>query len=94
MRMPLVVAACLCASTATAQQPQCGPWAVIQGSLKERYKEVPIGGGVVNDGMVVTVLAAIDGKTFSILTVNKQGVACFIASGTDYDPGLLPRVEG
>lgn len=83
----------LCA-TASAQPRLCQEWPVLRDFLKERYGEVPIGGGIVSADTIITVLASPEGKTFSIVSIGRHGIACMDAAGGDWDPARLPVEEG
>lgn len=78
---------------AFAQAHGCHPWPVLRDHLAESYGEKPIGGGVISDRAVIQVLAAPDGRTFSIVTISRNGIACMTAAGFDWDPGKLPAEE-
>lgn len=92
LALAFVASALACAPTA-AQSPGCAPWPVMRDLLAERYGEQIIGGGVVSDTVVVQVLAAPEGATFTVVTIRVDGSACMIASGTDWDPGVNPGAK-
>lgn len=77
-----------------ARAEQCTSWPVLKKVLAEQWGEVPIGGGLVNRDVVVQVLASPDGETFSIVEINKQGVACTVAAGFGWEPGKNPPKPG
>jgi len=64
--------------------PQCAPRASVLGSLEQRYSERPIAAGLDNNGAVVEVLAAADGKTWTILVSMPNGVSCVVSAGEDW----------
>jgi hypothetical protein len=66
-------------------QPGCAPLKMIEDVLKKSYKEERIGFGIVNETTVLLFYASPEGKTFSVLSLNPQGIACPIAGGTDLD---------
>lgn len=86
----------LMAATALAQPraTHCYDWPMLRQLLDSEYGEKPIGGGFVSDEVVVQVLAAPGGKTFTIVTINTQGLACIEAVGEGWEPGRLPAIEG
>jgi hypothetical protein len=66
-------------------QPGCAPLKMIEDVLRKSYKEERIGFGIVNETTVLLFYASPEGKTFSVLSLNPQGIACPIAGGTDLD---------
>lgn len=73
------------------QAGPCAPWDVARAEFKKTYGEEPVAAGVARGSMVV-VLASPDGKTFTIMVVGPNGMACGIAAGSDWqakqDKGL------
>lgn len=68
---------------AGAQTPVCGPWAEVRKLFKEKHGEAPVAAGVAGTAMIV-VMATEDGKTFTVLMIGKNGMACGVAAGTDW----------
>lgn len=77
-------------SPAQAQGRICAPWTEYATFLEERYGETSIGGGVVTERVVVQVLASAGGQSFTIVVIQSNGIACLIATGRDWQPGVLP----
>lgn len=73
-----IMAAQPAAATAT-----CGAFEQIVEGLLERYQEVPRHTGQ-GDGYRVIVFADANGETWTIIGLRPDGVACQIASGTDW----------
>jgi hypothetical protein len=69
---------------ASSQVGPCGQWDEIQRHLGAQYLERQVAIGVVSETHVVVVLASPDGKTFSIIAINSNGWACYLAAGTDW----------
>lgn len=88
----LVVAVVMYAATvlAHAQSGVCTLWPAMKESFAKSYDELPIGGGVINQQQIVTVMASPDGSTFTIVIVNSNGLACAVIAGTGWNPGVLP----
>lgn len=63
----------------------CGPLHMVEAVLKASYKEVRVGSALVNETTVLLFYAAPEGKTFSILVLNPQGIACPFAGGVNLD---------
>ena len=84
----------LIGSSAHAQPGPCGPWLPLQKVLEEKHKETTIGGGIVNALVIIEVLASQDGKSFTIVSRNKNGMACILAVGKDWNPGLIVLGQG
>lgn len=73
------------AAEAQEQQARCRPLPVWQQGLQQQFKESVIGYGRVDDKNAVLFFATRDGKTFTILSVNINGMACLLAAGEDLD---------
>lgn len=68
----------------------CAPWPQFKEQFRKRHGEVPIGGGLVNGKAVLQVLASAGGATWSIVAVDRSGIACLTAAGKGWEPGTLP----
>lgn len=82
-------------STPTPEKPQhlilpgsletCGPLDRAREILADQFKEAPIGMGLALGGTVVIELFAThDGRTFTVLLISRDGVACVLAEGSDW----------
>lgn len=71
---------------ALSQVGPCGPWKELRAKLGRDFRETPVAGGLINQQLVLFVLASPDGKTFSIVTVTSNGLACILATGTNWEP--------
>lgn len=91
--MVVAIAMILVSAAALAQPRLCHEWPTLRDFLKEQYGEVPIGGGIVSAETIITVLASPEGRTFSIISIGKHGIACIESTGDDWDPGKLPAEE-
>jgi hypothetical protein len=66
-------------------QSVCGTKAPIMKRLNEVYHEAIVSRSILAGGAAkMEVYASPGGKTFSVLVVYGNGVACLVASGTDY----------
>jgi hypothetical protein len=61
--------------------PQCAPRADAIERLYKRYKEIPVGIGVIHNGSLMEVFASEGGSTWSILVTSPQGWSCLVAAG-------------
>jgi hypothetical protein len=90
----MVLAAILCSlaiiSVANAQQPLCSTRADITMQLSEQYAEVPVSLGVANNGGVMEVLSAPNGKTWTLILTMPDGMSCMIAAGDDWRRRVMP----
>lgn len=75
---------------AAAQGVLCGPWPDLRAALEEQLGELPIGGGTISETVIMRVLSSVEGGTFSIVLVDRQGNACLIAAGRNWAPGENP----
>ena len=82
------------AGAARSQEVRCAPLKQVQGEALKNFGEIPIGGGLITGDVVVEVLSAPDGTTFTIIAVNKDGTACLLASGFGWEPGRNPPKPG
>jgi hypothetical protein len=95
----LILATLFLTAQAFAQQPpqpprqqMCGPFGQMREQLASQYRETEIGTGMIGEGTALLMLfASPDGKTWTILQLSPQGVACVAAAGTDWDAGQMPR---
>ncbi len=69
-----------CAGHATAQ-PQCNTRESIRTQLAERYGESPVATGVTSGGALVEVYSANNGRTWSIVVTDTNGISCLAAAG-------------
>lgn len=81
-------------SEARAQGQRCAPLGAIEKNLAEQHKEKRIGFGVVSAAEVLLIYATKDGSTFTVLTLNSQGIACLVSSGVDLNLDGLTIGEG
>lgn len=72
------------------EQLQCGPRERVIANALRLFGEVPIGGGLISDKAMLQVLASPDGATFSVLAVDARGMACLLAAGFGWEPGMNP----
>lgn len=74
----------LCARVAEGQVV-CHERAETLDYLRQNYAEVPVAIGLANNGAVLEVLAAPDGKSWTILLSTPEGHTCPVASGIDWE---------
>jgi hypothetical protein len=58
--------------------------------LSEQYAEVPVSLGVANNGGVMEVLSAPNGKTWTLILTMPDGMSCMIAAGDDWRRRVMP----
>lgn len=83
-------------STSHAQQQQtiCGPIKSVVAELTKTFGELPVLLGKTKaDGINVLITGTPNGKSWSILMVRPDGIACFMASGTDMKELQKPQGE-
>lgn len=94
------IAVCLLAlalqiSEAEAQGGPCAPWATMRADLAERFKERVVSTGEIHAQAAFVVTASEGGKSFTALVVGADGMACVIATGHGWEPGILsPEGQG
>jgi hypothetical protein len=77
-------------SEARAGEIACGPAEPLKRHLAEQLDQRPVGGGLGGETLLVAVYASPGGKTFSIVLFNTHGIACLLATGTDWELGANP----
>ena len=68
-------------SEGASAQPQCNTRDETIKQLSDKYREAPVALGVTNTGHLIEVLAAKDGKTWSIIVTSPQGMSCLVIAG-------------
>ena len=81
----VALAAATLAGTHTAEAAMCGSRAAVTKLLSDRYREAPIGIGVVADSGVMEVDVADETATWTIVVTTPQGQTCIIAAGQNYE---------
>lgn len=71
----------LAATPASGQAVPCAPRDVVLSTMLERYGEVLTGVGVAGGGVLVELLVAPGGATFTILATTASGISCLQATG-------------
>ncbi len=64
-----------------AQNPTCDQRQRVLGHLADKYKEAPVAIGVTSAGSLVEVLSTGDGRTWTIIVSNPDGLTCLLATG-------------
>ena len=91
MRMILTaLAAIVIATPALGAGMACHNRGTVKQHLSKNYKEKSIALGVANNGGVVELFTAKDGKTWTIVITLPNGPTCLIAAGKDWE--ALPQV--
>lgn len=76
-------------SSAMAQQV-CTTRADLVKMLGDKYQELPVGNGLVNDKAVIEVYVSNRGS-FTILSSYTNGVSCIVAAGNNWEVMELPK---
>jgi hypothetical protein len=71
---------------AVAAQEVCATRAALLDSLTEDYQETPAAVGMSNNGGVMEVFTARDGRTWTILLTRPDGNSCILATGELWTP--------
>jgi len=66
---------------ARAAQAPCNTRATVLTTLEKDYGEKPVAFGITGKGSMVQVIAAKDGKTWTIVIHDPSGTSCLIAAG-------------
>lgn len=79
----------LALSTA-ADASVCSLRAAVLESLARRYGEAPVAAGLTLDGQLFEVLAAPDGKTWTVIQTAPSGLSCLVAAGESWQRREAP----
>ena len=72
----------LTASGAAAQtQMSCSQHSKVVGQFANSYQEIPVAGGLTEDGRLIEVLSTGDGKTWTIIISKPDGESCVMMAG-------------
>lgn len=63
---------------------KCGPVKLALSALKERFGESPALTGLISEKQMLLILENPDTKSWTELLVTADGMACMLASGTDF----------
>lgn len=74
-----------------AQDIPCGEFLPMKKNIEERLHQFEVGGGMVNENVLMVVFASEDGEMWTLLSVGSDGSACVISAGSDWFPGALPK---
>lgn len=74
------------ANAAPAPSPAayCAPYTELRTALKDKAKEEEIAFGLVDSKSALEIFATPQGETWTAVMVGANGMACIIASGTDF----------
>lgn len=87
MRIAAAATVMLAAAISPAlAQHVCATRADIVKSLQQEFQEAPSAMGMSDNGAVIEVLAARDGKTWTILMTTPDGTSCVVATGEMWEP--------
>ena len=74
--------------TTPGEQPQrtCLPHHGIDARLRHDFGEKILGRGISNDGTLLEIFIAQDGRTFTVIKTTPQGLSCVVDFGDDWQP--------
>lgn len=73
--------ASVASTSAVAGAPLCNERSVVLKTLEKDYGEKPIAFGITETGAMVQLVAAKDGKTWTLVIHNPKGTSCLMAAG-------------
>ena len=71
--------------------PLCNERAVVLKTLEKDYGEKPIAFGITENGAMVQLVAAKDGKTWTLVIHNPKGTSCLMAAGETWKTRRHPQ---
>jgi hypothetical protein len=77
------------ASAPTAAEPICGRYGELRATLGRQFGEQPASTGLADDGSIMQVFAAPASGTWTIVTVDPDGMACVLAAGKGWQQEIL-----
>lgn len=91
-RVLLAVSATLFASTAYAEQPQCGPYEEIVSFLADEWHEGSVGMGIDGSGNIEELFVSPE-RTWTRVSIDGDLQACIVSYGENWtgDAGPLPE---
>ena len=82
------------AGVSFAQQRICAPYEKMAEVLGEKFREQSIGMGVAASGMRLEVFASPDGKTWTVVGIQGNGLACVLVDGVSWEQVARPFPQG
>lgn len=67
-------------------QALCAPFAVMKARLAERHHEHEAATAIVSQRQILVLFLGDRGKTWTLVAVNTEGIACLMGSGIDWTP--------
>lgn len=86
-----VAVASAAGNSAVAGSPLCNERAVVLKTLEKDYGEKPIAFGITENGAMVQLVAAKDGKTWTLVIHNPKGTSCLMAAGETWKARRRPQ---
>lgn len=83
--------AALASTSAKAGAPLCNERSVVLKTLEKDYGEKPIAFGITENGAMVQLVAAKDGKTWTLVIHNPKGTSCLMAAGETWKTRRHPQ---
>lgn len=80
----IIAALLMCAVVAANAQEKCIPHRDALAYFLKDHGERPIANAVMENGVVIEILAKPDGATWTMLALRPDGKACLVASGSDW----------
>jgi hypothetical protein len=74
-------------------ETSCMPWHHVKAELAEKYHEVEVGGGFINENAVMVVLMSPGGDTWTIAALGTDGQACIVSAGKDWFQRSIPSPD-
>ena len=85
MAFPLIMALATVLFAAGVQAaPACGKRDYVLAQLSEKYRETPVGIGLVGNGGLIELLTTKTGTTWTLIITLPNGPTCLLAAGRDW----------
>jgi hypothetical protein len=73
-----------------APPAQCAPYPVVKAMLGQKFHEIEMGVGIIDDNHATVLFATRDGKGWAMFVVAQDThMACLVAAGTDWLQGIV-----
>lgn len=89
----LALALALALPAAAAATPACAERGDLARFLEREHGEILAGGGIASPAIRFELYARPDGRSWTIVAVRPDGVACMVAAGEHWEP-VAPRPPG
>lgn len=89
--MGVVASSSAVAEDGRSMPPGCDTFRSVESQLAEKHRETPAAIGLSADGSLLTIFATPDGKTWTAILTDANGVACVVDEGRNWEMRVAPK---